>query len=241
MIKAATLALCLALTSTSALADLTARYGGSLPEDHITVEISGTGHVRVQKDLDEYHLIVGDDSYQVEPSEDGFRVIRLADVLAILSEATNGDFERLREFPAETLRQGGQVQVGTWTGTAYFEEGRPEPVLVISHDPSLAALGAAVAADFRATPQLVAYGIRPEIAQPVQRLLDTGAPLVIMGAQLQSVSTAPVDVSRFRLPAEPETKESIRRSMLGGADRRDAEAPPPVHPAETNPTGARQP
>lgn len=89
------------------------------------------------------------------------------------------------------------------------------PVVVVSDDPQLAALGKVMANQLSKSIAMLSgmIGGTPEIADEMQAILKTGAPISFAGMELQSVNHAPIDPKRFELPAPPETLDQIRERM----------------------------
>jgi len=131
--------------------------------------------------------------------------------------------EAFRKLPAEMkLVQRGTSVVAGRSGDAWFRlnsDGTTpaKPDLVISHDPALAPLGAAIAEEYRASsgmmPDCPAFN---DAMAPVLAALATGTPIAMPGLELDSVQTAAIDPHRFELPGPPRTAEELRKAGKGG-------------------------
>jgi hypothetical protein len=89
------------------------------------------------------------------------------------------------------------------------------PAVVISHDPDLAQLGKAMSRQFSTSLTMLTrmIGSTPGMVTQMDKLLQSGAPLLFGGMELKSVNHEPIDPSRFALPAQPETLDQIRTRM----------------------------
>lgn len=130
------------------------------------------------------------------------------------------------------LVQRGSAVVQGRTGDMWFRQNSDgtspaKPDLVISHDPALAPLGAAIAEEYRAStsmlPDCPAFN---EAMAPMRAALTTGAPIAMQGMELVSLDAAAIDPHRFDLPAPPRTAEELRKGSKLGAPVVTIEARP---------------
>ncbi|MEA3061329.1 MAG: hypothetical protein QOJ94_1110 [Sphingomonadales bacterium] len=206
-----------------AQADLTATYVAVNPAMSFTmkVEIAANGDLRADMSNPGLYLIRRQGhSYFVVADPTGRVVEDTADVGAVMQEQLaklDPHFcDEIEKMPAGKLVSRGAMTVSGRTGEAYAMESRPasRPDVVISHDPALAPLGAAMAAQFRESAALMGpcWASVPMVAQ-MQALLDSGAPLQFGPMRLDTVETGPIDPARFALPAAPATREQVRGLM----------------------------
>ncbi|HEV2865040.1 MAG TPA: hypothetical protein VGX37_00855 [Allosphingosinicella sp.] len=205
-------------------ADLTATYVAVNPEMDFTmkVEVAANGDLRADSDMPGVYLVKhGGSTYFVFPDQGGPAVIDLEDAVTLLEEELSRIDPDFCEGAAQagsalTLRPRGTVTVGGRIGEAYATAGRPasRPDVVISRDPSLAPIGAAMAAQYRVSMTLMRQcpSAVPMFTQ-MQELLDSGAPLQIGPMRLDRIDTAAIDPARFLLPAAPATREEARALM----------------------------
>jgi hypothetical protein len=211
----------------SAQADITATYLNDDRESGVEmrVEIAANGNLRTDDpDLPGRYLIRrGGRVYMVEQDPQGAVVEDLSDVVAViqdeLSKMGPQVCDRLQSStPKIRLVSRGPVTIAGRSGEAYVPEGREgaEPHVVISRDPALAPLGAAMAAQLEMTIALLGRCASQvtNVAQ-MRALLAGGAPLMLGLVRLGSVETGPIDPARFVLPAEPATREEVRARMFG--------------------------
>jgi hypothetical protein len=212
-----------AIASTPAHADLTATYVAINPGVHLTIkaEVAANGDLRAEMNNPGLYLIERQGhSYFVVPDPAGSVVEDTADVDAVMREQLaklDAHFcDQIAKMPAGKLVSRGAMTVSGRTGEAYAMESRPAsgPDVVISHDPALAPLGAAMAAQFRQSATLMGpcWASAPMVAQ-MQALLESGAPLQFGPMRLDTVETGPIDPARFVLPAAPATRDQVRALM----------------------------
>jgi hypothetical protein len=208
--------------ATPAQADLTATYVAVNPGMNfkMKVEVAANGDLRADVSNPGLYLIRRQGhSYFVVADPAGPVVEDTADVGAVMQEQLaklDPHFCDAFTHMATKLVSRGATTLAGRTGEAFAIEGRPAapPQVVISHDPALAPLGAAMAAQFRESSALMGqcWSSVPMIAQ-MQALLDSGAPLQFGPAQLDTVETGPIDPAHFMLPAAPATREQVRALM----------------------------
>lgn len=189
------------------------------------VEIEDNGDLRGQvAGQPQYFVTRSGHGFIVQTTPTGTLVTRVEDVAAIMAEqwaALSPPADLADELPALSLVEKGTVTINGRAGKAYFGKGgdgklSPQPVVVISGDPLLAPLGKAMATQFAMSGVMMAQtlGRVPAFAKEMQRILETGAPLLFAGAELKSVETFPIDSARFELPTPPETAEEVRARLL---------------------------
>ena len=221
------IALSLAMIAWPALADTTAVYDGP-GSFKMTIEIAANGDLRadVAAKPGEYFLTRNGEGFVVQPTARGVVVDRLSDISAAMSDVIKEKMPQRRD-PMPSLAQRGDffvegdvVTVNGRSGTAYYfrgqsaTNGRP-PVLVISHDPSLAPLGQAMARQNEMSNTLSAglMGGKVPFADEMDSILKSGAPLAVGPAHLSTVSTDPIPASHFALPSLPEARAEIRARL----------------------------
>ena len=208
-----------------AAADMTATYSAPHVSFSMKVEIDDNGDVRGQvTGQSQYFVTRGGEGFLIQTTPKGALVTRVEDVAAIMAEqwaALSPPEDLAEELPALNLIESGTATINGRTGRAYFGKGRdgklsPGPVVVISDDPHLAPLGKAMARQFAMSNVMMAQALGevPPFAREMQRILETGTPLLFSGAELQSVEISPIDATRFELPKRPETSDEVRARLL---------------------------
>jgi hypothetical protein len=222
-----------AAASGPAQADLTATYATAGPGLNLRmkIEIAANGDLRTDVSLPGVYMIRREGhSYFIVPDPAGPVVEGTADLGAVMQEqlakADPHFCDRLGRAATMKLVSRGMTTIAGRTGEAFAVD-RPNsrPQLVLSHDPALAPLGAAMAAQFRESSSLMGpCGSAVPMFAQMQALLDSGAPLQFAGLQLDTVETGPIDPARFVLPAAPLTREQVRALMM--RPHNDVTAPP---------------
>jgi len=205
--------------------DLTVTY---VPVDagfdmKMKVEVAANGDLRADMSVPGLYMVKHDGHiYFVMPGAAGPIVADIADMGAVMQEEMNKSAPNFcadlsREPSSYRLVSRGTVTIAGRTGEAYGPEGREgsRPDVVISRDPALAPLGAAMAAQFRASMAMMGgcASTIPMFVQ-MQALLDSGAPLEFGPVRLETVQAGPVDPTRFALPAPPATRDQVRALMV---------------------------
>jgi len=223
------LALTAAVAATPARAGMTAVYASpGTKTAAIRVEIADDGRQRMEFGDGMFSLIRRDGHTYVVlgPSAD-LLVADIEDLRAVTREsAAKRDAAAcaaFRPLAAEMkLVQRGTATIGGRSGDAWFRQNSngttpTTPDLVISHDPALAPLGAAVAEGFRASigmlPECPAF---TEAMAPMQGALATGTPIAMQGVELLSLDSGAIDPDRFDLPATPRTRTQLRQGPKPG-------------------------
>lgn len=210
------------LAVTPAWADTTALYkapqGGQM-----NIEVASNGNMRATMGAGgTYMLTVQGEDYMVFYTDKGAVVARMSDVGAVMLDHIRQKMPQMLEAPENDdgapwkYFQGGQMTVGGRAGTVWYLQFGGDslsnvPKMVMSADPALAELGAAILRQTEAGLKLMGPifgGRNPQAA--VLDVLKTGAPLLIHGMELTTVSHAPIAADRFALPAVPETREQVR-------------------------------
>jgi len=205
-----------------ASADLTASY--AVPESRFTmrVEIASNGDLRCQDGPSSYLIRRGGHDYLVSVRASQPIVMRAEDMAIVMAEQVTAlDPHRraeIDEMYTFDLVEKGTATINGYTGTAWYPppiEDQPEqtPWVVISHDPALAPLGKAVAAQYDMSMMLMARAMGTIAFKRLEDVFRTGAPIAFTGFVLQTVSFAPIPTSHFDLPAPPETLDGVRAEM----------------------------
>jgi len=222
--------------ATPALADTIAVY--TMPDGQMTmtVEIASSGELRVsmggkmieemqrrhpEVDVAQIGGIVRDgENYMLQPGPDGkVRVIRMTDAAAVMKEFMEGHLRDVPTPPDEVLEGPKLVEHGTATingriGKAFYVgDAKGVPVVVISTDPDLAELGAAMRRQFASSMQMLGSTGFPASGNFMDAALAQGAPLALSGMQLQTVRHDAIPAARFVLPAAPLPLDQVRTLM----------------------------
>jgi hypothetical protein len=211
---------------TPALADMTANYVGPNAAITMKIEIASNGDVRGATSTPTAYFITHDGhGYMIQATFDGPAVMRVEDMSVVMAEQMKKIMptrpkDADKNFPAFDLVKGGIVTIRGRQGTAYYmgktAKGAPigPPFVVISTDPMLAPLGAAMARQFDMSVAAMGqfFGDKNPF-KSVQDVLKTGAPLVFTGMELDTVANDPIPAARFVLPAEPLSLDGVRKNM----------------------------
>lgn len=211
--------LLLVLPPSVAEADVTATYSAPGGQKVMKIEVAENGDLRSETFPGTRVIYLRDGtSFVVDRHFSPPMVARVDDlapaVFELLARADPTALEQAKHVPHRVFVRKGTVSVQGRTGDAYYEQapdGRvsANPAIVISHDPALAPLGRAIAAQFEEGEKLSPSP--PNIA--TRAILRTGTPLLINGLQLQSISDAAIPPSEFELPGPIETSEGIRNQL----------------------------
>jgi len=227
----------LALSAGQALADTTVVYEAQNGAFKMTIEIAANGDVRgdVKAKPGSYFITRNGEGFVVQSTSAGVVVDRIADLSQAMAKVASENMPDLKAAgsafsrdgsPMRFFAQGGTVSVNGRSGTAYFWKStkaaaNQPPVAVISLDPTLAPVGQAMARQFEMSEKLssaIFGGVLPPEAE-LDEILKSGAPLAFAGAQLTSISNAPIAPSRFELPGPPESPAAIeKRIRASGAN-----------------------
>ena len=216
------LLLLLALTAaaTPARADMTATYRHPRLPVTITVQVADNGDARLQFSNQEWRTqIVGGEAFAVYPRPGGSaRVVRFSDIERLFAERRPG-IPSTPNLERSSLVRRGEARVAGYRGTAYYMTLptvggiSPYPVLVVSRDPALAALGRPLVRqmDLSIAIYRLANTPIPPIFVSVRDTIGEGAPITFMGCELQPIDRSQIDGALLRLPAPPVTLEELRR------------------------------
>lgn len=209
---------------TAAMADMTAIYAAPKAAFKMTVEVATNGDVRGDVGRPGQSYITRDGhGYFLKAGPNGMEVMRIEDMGTVMAEQMAKLAPNFRsqigQAPVLKLVAKGSVTISQRTGTAYFmtaQDGSlsPFPWAVISTDPKLAPLGAAMAHQFEMSMTTMSSTMGTAPFANMLAVLKTGTPILFAGAELQSVSFDPVPSSHFELPATPETLDSVRSIMM---------------------------
>ena len=210
-------------------ADITAVYGApNAPQPFMTLEIAANGDVHGTMLGGKTTFIVhAGHSFVIQKMPDDSLVVsRVEDVGTVMAERMAKLAPEMREQVAKHASEMAIVANGTQTingrtGDAFFmklPDGKTsdQPWAVISHDPQLAPLGTAMAGQFEMSMKLMQSVIPPAAFQPMLDVLHKGAPVLMAGMTLQSVTDTPIPASEFVLPAAPQTLDQVRARMANG-------------------------
>jgi hypothetical protein len=218
------LTLLLALAPSCALADMTATYGAPNTNFTMKIEIASNGDVRgdVAGQPGLYFITRGGKGYFIQADPAGPIVTRAEDYGAALSEQMAKmapGFRDMVKGVALHLVEKGEVAVNGRKGTAYYVRMTPDaplssqPFAVISHDPTLAPLGEAMARQFDMSMSMSPQMMPTEAFAEVQAVLKTGAPISFGGAELKTISLDPIPASEFELPGPVEGMDHLRARL----------------------------
>lgn len=218
------LAAAFAFSTAPAHADMTARYVAPGTDRSMTIEVTDDGALRSTLSDEPHYLVAhGEEAFIIDTIDTPPIVARAADVIRLMAEhreamsAPGGT----RETPsALTLVENGTATVNGRTGRAYHAKSGDRvlsrnPFLVISDDPELARLGDAMRRQSAISTAMLAPAIGNDIAfaHQTDKILETGTPIFIMGMELRSIDTAPIAPERFALPTEPQSLETLRKTL----------------------------
>jgi hypothetical protein len=213
--------------ATSAEADTTAIYAHGEDVCSMTVEIASNGDLRGEIKGNfmgmpgQTYYFVGGKDYLVDRTDQDTAVMRLDDVVQVMSEVVARDAP-ITNFPIPPpmkLVRGGAVRINKWSGEAYYMQTSnggmsPKPVVVISHDPSLAELGKAMGRQFATSEKMMARVMQGHAPKTnMDEVLSLGAPISFAGAELRSISLDPIPKAEFILPGQPLPIDQVRRRM----------------------------
>ena len=219
MVRILLLLLALTAAATPARADMTATYRHPRMAVTITVQVADNGDARMQFSTQPWWMqIVGGEAYAVYPRPGGSaRVVRFADIERLFAERTP-PVPSAPTLERSSLVRQGEASVAGYRGTAYFltlpQIGglSPYPVLVVSRDPTLAALSRPIIMqmDLSIATYRIAGTRIPPVFVAVRDTIGDGAPIIFMGCELQPIDRRPIDPALLRLPAPPVTLEELR-------------------------------
>ena len=206
----------------AAHADLTATYGPPGAAAMMTVKIAASGNTRSDIIPGGLALLtIGGEDYAIQLRAAQPVVDRIADLKIVVAERVAAIPPDVRANiiahmkPMKFVERGTATVIGR-TGRAYFlqkEDGTlsPTPWLVISTDPALAPLAAATMRQFILSRAMMPIPEESDPFKEIGEILKTGAPIVMTGLELQSLSDAPIPAADFALPAQPETLDQLRQ------------------------------
>ena len=207
-----------------AFADMTAHYVGLDDQRMLTVEIAGDGdrdlRMTFQGDPNYFLTHAGRD-YLVKTSATGSTVMRQEDISTAWIERWGPARRSSRRSGQDVgLVARGMVSIRGRKGIGYVARGEgmsgqaDEPVLVVSDDPTLAPLAAAMHRQFNTsfrTMQTLFGDASPWSG--MAGIFDKGAPLSFLGMRLDTINRDPVPASRFVLPASPILLAEVKRDV----------------------------
>ena len=204
-------------------ADTTATYAKAAANFTMTVKIAANGDIRGEMPGRTYYFVDGQD-YFADRTSTGVFVARVDDLAKVMAEKVaelSGNMGLPSSSPPSLLLvRKGKVSINKWSGDAYYMQApsgqvSPEPITVVSNDPSLAELGKAMERQFAKSEEMmrqVSKGHAP--TSNMAEILKLGAPIAFAGADLQSVSHDPIPKDAFVLPAPPAPIDEIRKKMI---------------------------
>jgi hypothetical protein len=217
--------LLLALAPAMAAAGIRATFAAERDRPTIVV-IADNGDIDAELWTGARLIVKGGRAFIVEERLTGPIVTRLEDLGAIVAERAPAPVTPATA-PAADWRpvERGTAVVNGRSGRAYFlprgVEGELELFAVISGDPDLAQLAAAMRRLYAA--EMLVAQARDEVPQRVSdtpswlQLLDEGVPLRLGHSTLRTVEHLPIAPEAVVLPAEPETREALRVRLAGEA------------------------
>lgn len=216
--------LMLAGLPSAARADMKATYLQPRRFETMIVEVADNGDSRLQFSGQRWRLqSVGGEYYAIYELPQAIRVVRMRDLRQLVEE-------RRPALPNPPILSGlrlverGTASFAGHRGAAFFfqEPGSAEPLeipmLVVSTDPALAAIGRPIALqmDFAIMSYHLTSSPIPPIFMAVRHALGEGTPLSFFTMELQTIDHSPIDPARLSLPAPPVTMEELR---AGGVPR----------------------
>lgn len=206
-------------------ADITAVYAAPNTPMRMTIKIASNGDLHGTMVMGSFSILTrGGQGYMIHPGATGPEVSRVEDLATVTSEHLSKLDPQFRAQMAARIQPMVLVMKGTETingrtGDAYYLQlGQgglsPKPIVVISHDPALAPLGRAMTMQFRMSMKMAAQMMPDAAFQPMLATLEKGTPLLFAGAELQTISTAPIAASEFALPAPVMTLDQVRQSKM---------------------------
>jgi len=219
MVRILLLLFALVAMATPAHADLTATYQHPRMPIRITVQVADNGDARLQFSNQEWRMqIVNGEAFAVYPRPGGTaRVVRFSDIERLFAERRPG-LPAAPTLERAGLVRRGEVRVAGYTGTAYYLTMptlggiSPYPMLVVSHDPTLASLGRPLVRmmDLSIGIYRLANAPIPAVFVSVRDMIGDGAPIIFMGCEMQPIDRSRIDPALLRLPAPPVTLEELR-------------------------------
>jgi hypothetical protein len=209
--------------ASAAHADTTAIYGNAAAKFTMTIKIASNGDIRGEVPGRTYYFVGGKD-YFADRTDTGFIVMRLDDMVKVMTEQFAQQNAKLGipSFtpPPLSLVRKGAVSIKKWSGDAYYIQAAngqmsPQPVAVISHDPSLAELGKAMERQYEKSEMMMGQVMKGHAPRSnMDQVLSSGAAISFAGAELQSVSSAPIPKDEFVLPGQPAPIDDVRKRMI---------------------------
>jgi hypothetical protein len=206
----------------AAHADTTAIYGNPAAKFTMTVKIASNGDIRGEVPGRTYYFVGGKD-YFADRTDSGFVVMRLDDMVKVMTEQFAEQSAKLGipSFtpPPLTLVRKGTVSINKWSGEAYYMQAAngqmsPRPMAVISHDPSLTDLGKAMERQYEKSEIMMSQVMKGHApTSNMKQVLSSGAAISFAGADLQSVSFDPIPKDEFDLPAQPAPIDEVRKRV----------------------------
>ncbi|MCB8883064.1 hypothetical protein ACELLULO517_22640 [Acidisoma cellulosilytica] len=213
-----------------AFADITAKYAPPNSAATVRLEIASNGDVRgdlygkTAKQSSAF-IIRNGQYYFLDTGPSGIGVIRAEDMNRLLLEKID-PATRAQEQQADNVLsfpEKGLATVNGRTGAAFdMQVGSgdllsPESWAVMSSDPTLAPIGAAMVRVFKLSMTNVAMVNGQQTFRNMLSVLKRGSPLSAVlffgSAQLQSVDFKAIPATEFALPAKPDTFEAARNRL----------------------------
>lgn len=201
-------------------ADVRATFADPDRRGNMIVEVADSGEMRFTDPQGGYFLIVDGHAFSVQAGPGG-PTVTSAEALAFLARedirtgrvifSTSGDEKASKAnlYEPEAL-----VNTAGYEGTRYIIAGTQRPALVLTEKPELRPLGRAMATYFRMLADMSAEPV-PELGN-LYELLETHGILEFWGQKLVSASFAPIDRSRFAIPATPLTLDNLKLDSSEG-------------------------
>lgn len=203
------------LAGTVARADVTAKFSDPNRRGNLIVEVADSGEMRFTDPRGDYFLFVDGHAYQVQAGPGGPTVVtsealgfqareEIRTGRVIYSSADDSKTPKVIRYIPEK-----PVSISGYQGTQYVVSGSTEAAYVLTDQLRLLPIGRALATYLRVVTEISAEP-RDDLGNLFD-LLATHGVLELWGQKLSSASFAPIDRSRFAIPATPLTLDDVKR------------------------------
>lgn len=201
------------LIASPALADITAHYRKADGGPDVVVQANDRGDSRATVTSASY-LVRDGEVYILLNDAEGSFVARSEDFLALLNELESVAAQATTPANDQpTITEVGEATIAGRAGRVFRIRGASVAAdnieIVISMDPDLAPIGAAMSRAF--APFFSMRGQRhPRVGEAVREIMSRGAVLRLGSMfELESISTEPLPGSLFELPSPPLSREAL--------------------------------